>query len=127
VSAPQHQFRDVYLAHFDFVWRALRRLGVREQEAQDMTQKRLDAEASLVAAVRHELQSGKPRAALATLAQLQSQLPNGQLRQEREVLLVEALAASGNTAAAKSKASAFIAAHPASPLSAKLARVIEAQ
>ncbi len=39
MSAPQHVFRDVYLAHFDFVWKALRRLGVREQDAQDMTQK----------------------------------------------------------------------------------------
>ena len=39
MSTPQHVFRDVYLAHFDFVWKALRRLGVREQDAQDMTQK----------------------------------------------------------------------------------------
>ncbi len=88
---------------------------------------RLDAEASLVATVRRELQSGKPRAALGTLNQLQSQFPKGELGQERDVLMVEALAASGNTAAAKSKASAFIAAHPASPLSAKLERVIDAQ
>jgi RNA polymerase sigma-70 factor (ECF subfamily) len=35
----QHTFREVYLAHFDFVWGALRRLGVREQDAQDWTQK----------------------------------------------------------------------------------------
>jgi RNA polymerase sigma-70 factor (ECF subfamily) len=39
MSAPQHSFRDVYLAHFDFVWGALRRLGVRDQDAQDLTQK----------------------------------------------------------------------------------------
>jgi RNA polymerase sigma-70 factor, ECF subfamily len=32
-------FRDVYLEHFEFVWRTLRRLGVREQDAQDLTQK----------------------------------------------------------------------------------------
>jgi RNA polymerase sigma-70 factor (ECF subfamily) len=36
--APLH-FRDVYLAHFDFVWATLRRLGVREQDAQDLAQK----------------------------------------------------------------------------------------
>ena len=39
MSAPQHQFRDVYLEHFDFVWKQLRRLGVREPDVQDVTQK----------------------------------------------------------------------------------------
>jgi RNA polymerase sigma-70 factor (ECF subfamily) len=39
MNAPQHTFREVYLAHFDFVWGTLRRLGVREQDAQDLTQK----------------------------------------------------------------------------------------
>jgi len=32
-------FRDVYLANFDFVWGILRRLGVREEDSQDVTQK----------------------------------------------------------------------------------------
>ncbi|HEX4476144.1 MAG TPA: RNA polymerase sigma factor [Polyangiaceae bacterium] len=32
-------FRAVYDAHFDFVWRVLRRLGVREADALDLTQK----------------------------------------------------------------------------------------
>jgi len=37
---PAHEaFQAVYLAHFNFVWGALRRLGVREQDALDMTQK----------------------------------------------------------------------------------------
>lgn len=37
---PQpYEFREVYLQHFDFVWGALRRLGVREQDVQDITQK----------------------------------------------------------------------------------------
>lgn len=35
----QHTFREVYLAHFDYVWSTLRRLGVREQDAQDWAQK----------------------------------------------------------------------------------------
>jgi len=42
MSSPlpeQYNFRDVYLQHFDFVWGALRRLGVREQDVQDITQK----------------------------------------------------------------------------------------
>jgi RNA polymerase sigma-70 factor (ECF subfamily) len=32
-------FREVYLAHFDYVWCSLRRLGVREQDTQDIAQK----------------------------------------------------------------------------------------
>jgi hypothetical protein len=88
---------------------------------------RLDAEASLLAKVRSELRTGDPRAALATLNQLQSAFPNGGLMQEREVLGVEVLAANGNLAAAQRKASAFIAAHPTSPYSAKLQRFAQAQ
>jgi RNA polymerase sigma-70 factor (ECF subfamily) len=38
-SAPQADFRAVYDAHFDFVWRSLRRLGVREPDATDQAQK----------------------------------------------------------------------------------------
>jgi RNA polymerase sigma-70 factor (ECF subfamily) len=39
VSVPLPSFRDVYLANFDFVWGALRRLAVREDDVQDLTQK----------------------------------------------------------------------------------------
>ncbi|HEX3850830.1 MAG TPA: hypothetical protein VHW01_07670 [Polyangiaceae bacterium] len=88
---------------------------------------RLDAEASLLTKVRNELRSGDPHGALATLNQLQSTLPNGGLMQEREVLSVEVLAESGNLSAAQRKASAFIAAHPKSPYSAKLQRFVQAQ
>jgi RNA polymerase sigma-70 factor (ECF subfamily) len=35
----QESFRDLYIAHFDYVWAALRRLGVRESDAQDIAQK----------------------------------------------------------------------------------------
>jgi hypothetical protein len=88
---------------------------------------RLDAEASLLAKVRSQLRSGDSHGALATLNQLQAQFPRGELSQERDVLTVEVLAANGNTAAAKRKANAFIAAHPSSPHSAKLERFVEAQ
>jgi len=37
MNAPT--FREVYLAHFDYVWGTLRRLGVREQDTQDIAQK----------------------------------------------------------------------------------------
>jgi hypothetical protein len=88
---------------------------------------RLDAEASLLAKVRSSLRGGDPHAALVALNQLQSTFPNGGLMQEREVLSVEVLAANGNLAAAQRKASAFIAAHPTSPYSAKLQRFAQAQ
>jgi RNA polymerase sigma-70 factor (ECF subfamily) len=37
VRAPD--FRAIYDGHFDFVWRSLRRLGVHEADAKDLTQK----------------------------------------------------------------------------------------
>jgi len=88
---------------------------------------RLDAEASLLSKVRAALRSGDAHGALIVLNQLQAQFPKGALGQERDVLAVEVLAANGNTAAAKRKAAAFIAAHPSSPHSAKLERFVEAQ
>jgi hypothetical protein len=84
----------------------------------------LDAEASLLAKARGELRSGNARAAEGLLNQLQSAFPRGQLGQERDVLAVEVLAANGNMALAKRKARAFIAAHPTSPHSAKLERLV---
>jgi RNA polymerase sigma-70 factor (ECF subfamily) len=39
MSVPTPAFREVYLAHFDYVWGVLRRLGVREQDTQDVAQK----------------------------------------------------------------------------------------
>jgi hypothetical protein len=84
----------------------------------------LDAEASMLARARSELRSGNPRAAETLLNQLQSTIPRGQLGQERDVLAVEVLAANGNTEAAKRKARAFIAAHPTSPHSARLERLV---
>jgi RNA polymerase sigma-70 factor (ECF subfamily) len=39
MRTPSTDFRAVYEAHFDFVWRSLRRLGVRESDAMDQSQK----------------------------------------------------------------------------------------
>jgi len=39
MSTPPPEFRAIYDAHFDFVWRSLRRLGVREPDVLDLTQK----------------------------------------------------------------------------------------
>ncbi len=38
-STPHPDFRALYDAHFDFVWRSLRRLGVREPDVLDLAQK----------------------------------------------------------------------------------------
>jgi len=39
MSTPPSDFRAIYDAHFDFVWRSLRRLGVREPDVLDQAQK----------------------------------------------------------------------------------------
>jgi RNA polymerase sigma-70 factor (ECF subfamily) len=39
MSTPTLDFRAIYDAHFDFVWRSLRRLGVREPDVLDLAQK----------------------------------------------------------------------------------------
>jgi RNA polymerase sigma-70 factor (ECF subfamily) len=39
MSNPYAEFRAIYDAHFNFVWRSLRRLGVREPDVTDLTQK----------------------------------------------------------------------------------------
>ena len=39
MSTPDPEFRALYDAHFDFVWRSLRRLGVREPDVLDLAQK----------------------------------------------------------------------------------------
>jgi len=39
VKPPTPEFRTVYETYFDFVWRSLRRLGVREADTMDLTQK----------------------------------------------------------------------------------------
>jgi hypothetical protein len=88
---------------------------------------RLEAEASLLAKARVQLRGGSPEAALSTLSKLQREFPSGALTQERDVVTVEALAASGNASAAAHKAQAFIAAHPTSPHSATLQRFVEAK
>jgi RNA polymerase sigma-70 factor (ECF subfamily) len=39
MSSPAPEFRALYDQHFDFVWRALRRLGVKEPDVFDLAQK----------------------------------------------------------------------------------------
>jgi hypothetical protein len=85
----------------------------------------LREESALLERARALLRSGRPGAAQATLLRLQSQFPKGALTQEREVLLIEALAARGASGAAARDARSFVAAHPESPHAVQLRRFIE--
>jgi len=87
-------------------------------------QSQLDAEAALLMSARQALHSGDARGAQATLNRLQASFPHGVLRQERDVLEIEVLQATGNSAAAKVKARAFLAAFPTSPHGTKLRRIL---
>jgi hypothetical protein len=86
----------------------------------------LSRESALLVRARSALRAGHAAEARALLANLESQFPRGVLRQEREVLNIELLAASGEHAAAARRARAFVASHPKSPHSAKLARFLNA-
>jgi outer membrane protein assembly factor BamD (BamD/ComL family) len=81
---------------------------------------RMLRESQLVGQARAELQGGNAAAALRTLATLDEQIPRGNLRQEREVLTIEALSASGQRAAAGQRAEAFLRLFPRSPYAARL-------
>jgi hypothetical protein len=84
----------------------------------------LREESTLLERARALLRSGHPRAAQSTLLRLQAKFPKGALTQEREVLLIEALAARGHSDAAARDARSFVAAHPESPHAAQLRRFV---
>lgn len=73
------------------------------------------AESRLIARARAELQSGSATAALHTLEQARSRFPYGVLIQEREALLVKALARAGRPGEAQTRGSEFLRRHPSSP------------
>ncbi|HWZ91357.1 MAG TPA: hypothetical protein VNW92_20990, partial [Polyangiaceae bacterium] len=84
----------------------------------------LGREVALLARARAELRVGEPRAALSTLAQMQSH-PGHAFGQEREVLGILAQSAIGNKAAARQAAAGFVKAHPESPHAAELRPLLE--
>jgi len=86
---------------------------------------RLRFESQMLTEARAQLRSGDARGALATIDRLQNRSPNGILGQEREVLTIQALAAMGNTDAAKRRAKAFVMAYPNSPHSTQLRPIAE--
>jgi hypothetical protein len=85
----------------------------------------LTAESALLAEARSRLRAGDASGAEELLTKMQARFPRGVLRQEREVLAIEVLTARGQTEAAKDRARAFVRAHPKSPHSEKLRRVLD--
>ncbi len=81
---------------------------------------RLREESALVGQANAALHAGNAAEALRLLNEATTRFPGGVLGQERELLTIDALARSGQRAAASQRAAAFLAAHPASPHAARL-------
>jgi hypothetical protein len=82
-----------------------------------------DSEVSLLAAARKALAAGNPRAALALVRRHERRWPDGELVQEREVLAIQALAASGAAPEARARADRFLQRFPGSTLSEAVRQV----
>ncbi len=81
------------------------------------------AEESLaVLAIRQALRSGNYGLALEHLDEARGRFPRGALGQEREALMIEALARSGQRVSAEKRALAFLRAYPKSPYAADVQR-----
>jgi hypothetical protein len=80
----------------------------------------LREEASLVRQAREALRGGEASRALGLLDEAQRTIPGGALGQEREALAIEALARSGQRAAAAARAAEFLRRHPTSPHAAQM-------
>ncbi|MEP7122812.1 MAG: hypothetical protein ABJE95_17940 [Byssovorax sp.] len=76
---------------------------------------RLLEESRRLAEARDALRRGDASGALSLLSDLQRAVPGGILGQEREALAIEALAKSGRTSEARTRAQAFLQAYPQSP------------
>ncbi len=82
-----------------------------------------DDEATVVLAARSALRGGDCGAALRLLEEARTSGGAGLLAEERDVLAVEALACSGRTDEARSRAVAFLAAHPRSMHTGAMRRI----
>jgi hypothetical protein len=85
----------------------------------------LAEEGKLLAKARQLAQSGHAREALELLQASAQRFPRSVLSQEREVLTIEALAASGNLPSAKQRAQRFLQRYPTSPYLERLQRFTE--
>ena len=83
-------------------------------------------ESRLVAAARDALHSGDSAGALNLLEQARQRFGTGVLGQEREALLIEALAKSGQGAAARAHGQAFLKSYANSPYVARVQQIVAA-
>lgn len=86
---------------------------------------RLRDENRILGDARTALRSGNSESALEKLEAMGGQFPDGVLVQEREVLVIEALAKAGKRAEASSRAAAFLRTYPTSPHAAKMRGFVE--
>jgi outer membrane protein assembly factor BamD (BamD/ComL family) len=84
-----------------------------------------ESESQRVARARARLRSGDARRALEELRSLEQDEPRGLLVQEREALLIEALAAVGQRESARERAKAFLKRYPSSPHVRAVERAVE--
>jgi TolA-binding protein len=85
----------------------------------------LAEEGRLLARAHQLVQAGQGQEALAVLRTSASRYPNSVLYQEREVLTIEALGATGAFGAAKARAERFLKRYPKSPHAGRLQRFVE--
>ena len=84
----------------------------------------LTDEIHLLDRARAALSSGAPRRALEVLEQYDQRYPRGRFAPESVVLRVEALAAAGETQAARALGQQFLAQHPTNPLAGRVAKIV---
>ena len=89
-------------------------------EAKPAASNGLAAELVALDAARAKLSNGKPSAALLSLDDYARAYPRGRLELEAEVLRIDALAKSGQAAAAKKRAESFLRRHPNSVLASRV-------
>lgn len=94
-------------------------------EARPSSATTLAEEGRLLAKAHKLVQSGQPQQALEVLRQSASRYPRSVLYQEREVLTIEALGATGALAAAEQRAQRFLERYPKSPHAGRLKRFVE--
>src|SRR4051812_44706619 len=94
--------------------------GAAHAESKPAAQGPLAAELSALDAARSALAGGNPSGALSGLDAYARNFPHGRLSLEAEVLRIDALAKSGQTAAAKKRAEAFMKRHPGSVLASRV-------
>jgi outer membrane protein assembly factor BamD (BamD/ComL family) len=79
----------------------------------------------MLASAHRLVQQGKGAEALGLLRTLAARYPRSVLSQEREVLTIEALGATGDTKQAQARAERFLQRHPSSPHAGRLERFVK--